>query len=223
MGDPLRDGHLSLAQRRGDWGGYPIPPPSPDLQIPAAYLDFFSWTLGFAIFPRRGCHLLSAASGADDKVNAWQWIYERVMTGVRDPGGFHRDSVDATGVIAAQHFYRIGDCQLPINVGPSAATQLFVMRKIVSDLRIRINLQGMDSPNPECREYCEVVKRNVDRARKRLTVGRARLRAATGSDIRDGKGNTARGPSDDDLAPPVSAETLAAHPLFPALGPTWSI
>ena len=49
------------------------------------HTDFIARTLDFAISPHKERHQFSAASDADDKVNAWQWIYDQVSTGVRDP------------------------------------------------------------------------------------------------------------------------------------------
>ena len=158
----------------------------------------------------------------DDKEKARQWTYDLVMTGVRNPDRVHRDSVDSIGIIFAQPRRRVGDCRPPIHAGPTAAAQFFEMRAVVSDRRIPINQWHMGSPNAECREYYEVARRNVDRARKRLGCKQARIRAGNGADIRDAKGNVAHEPSDRVLIPPVSNEALAAHTLFPALDPTWN-
>ena len=180
------------------------PPSRPKLQIPAVYLGFFTRTFDFAISPHRGRRQLSEASGADGEAEAWQWIHDQLMEGVRNPDWLRRDSVAAIGIIFAQLFRRIGDCRLPILAGPTAAAQLFEMRRVVSDRRIPINQWNMDSPDAECREYYDVAKRNVGRARKRLGLERARIRAGNGADIREEKGNIAQEPSDRVLIPPVS-------------------
>ena len=198
-------------------GRFPSPPPKRDLRVPAAYLGFLAETVDFAISPLPGCRQLSAASGADDKVNAWRRICDQVLTGARGPQWFHRDSADFVGVVSAQLFHRIGGHKLPINVGPSVAAQLLDIRNIVSGRRIEINQWSMDSPHPECREFYGVVTRNVDRARKHMALEQARLRVGAGVDIRHEKGNIAHDPSDAELVPQVQGENPAAHSLFPTL------
>ena len=122
----------------------------------------------------------------------------------------------------AQLFRRFGDSRLLINVGTTVAVQLFEMRNIVSDRRIQINQRSTDSPHPERRGYFGAVGRNVDRSRKRLALGQARLWVWVESDVRDEQVNIARDPSDDESMPRIRFRMRphAAHSLSPALGPT---
>ena len=110
---------LPLGAAARTLGVCPTCPPIPHLQTPAAYLDFCSETSDFAASPHEGRHQLSVASEIDDKAKAWQWTYEHVMDGVRDPRWFRRDSADSLGITFAQLFNRFGDCRFPANMRPT--------------------------------------------------------------------------------------------------------
>ena len=99
-------------------GVSPAALPEPNLQIPEIYLDFAAKTLDFAIFPQQGRHHFPVAPETDDKAKARQRIHEHVTDGVRNSARFREDLVDANGIIFAQFFRRVGDCRLPMCVGP---------------------------------------------------------------------------------------------------------
>ena len=107
------------------------------------------------------------ASETDDQAKGWQWIYERDAEGVRDPAWLHGDLVDAVGHISDQLLRRVGDCRLPMYVGPKEAEQLLALWTIVSGRHIQINQSRADSQNAECHAHYEGVKRSVGRARRR--------------------------------------------------------
>ena len=87
-------------------GVYQTPPPKPDLQFPELYLEDFAETLDFEIFSHKGRRRIPATSWANDKVNASQWIYDRVVTGVNNPEWSYRHSADDAVIIFAQLFQR---------------------------------------------------------------------------------------------------------------------
>ena len=153
---------------------------------------------------------------------AWQSICEQVGEGVRDPKRFNEDLVDAIGVIPAQLFRRIGHCLLPPCVGPAVVTELFEMRPIVSERRIRTTQRLMGSQHAECRENWEAAKRNLDRARRRLAPEHAEAVAGSGAQILHGGGGIAQEPSGDELLPPVSKEISVEHSRSPDLDPNWN-
>ena len=80
----------------------------------------------------------------------------------------------------------------------------------------------MDSQHAECREYREAIKRNLERARRRLPRGHAKAKAGSSAQIRDESGNISREPSDGERIPPASKGTLAGHSLCPELGSNWN-
>ena len=79
--------------------------------------------VGFRNFPYRSRHPLAAASETDGNSKAWKRMYEQVSEGVRGP-----DLENATGVIFAQLFHRVGDCLFPVFAGPNVANELREIR-----------------------------------------------------------------------------------------------
>ena len=96
------------------------------------------------------------------------------------------------------------------------------MRNIASDRLIGID-RAWIRPILSAGSLCDVVTGNVDRARRRVALGQERLRVDADVYIRDERGDIAHDPPDDKLVPQASGETLAAHSLFPTLGPSWNI
>ena len=142
--------------------------------------------------------------------------------GVRDPERFRKDPVGAVRIISAQLSYRIGDCRLPLYVGPKVANKLFELRAIAAERRVRTNQWRMDSQRTECPENWQVVTGNSDRARRRLVWEHAKAKAWGSGQIRDEAGSVAQDASDDELIPPASEQSLADHAPFPNLGSNWN-
>ena len=97
----------------------------------------------------------------------------------RGPEWFQKDLAGAIGIIFALLFRRIGDRRLPPYAVPRAAEPLFAIRAIVSEQRKQYKQERMDSRNVQRREYYEVVKRNLDRARLRLACEHAKVEAGS--------------------------------------------
>ena len=185
-------------------GVNPTPPSKPDPHVPEVYPDFLSRTLDFAISSHRSRHPLAVASATDGESKAWKRIYGQVSEGVRDPERFRKDPVGAVRIISAQLSYRMGDCRLPLYVGPKVANKLFELRAIAAERRVRTNQWRMDSQRTECPENWQVVTGNSDRARRRLVWEHAKAKAWGSGQIRDEAGSVAQDASDDELIPPAS-------------------
>ena len=56
-------------------GANPRPVSAPNMHDPALYLDFFTSTLDFALFPHRGRHPLAVAARLNGQKHAWGWIH----------------------------------------------------------------------------------------------------------------------------------------------------
>ena len=145
MGDKSREARLErlrqiafMRQYQGaqsDWsaitgeadrapGVLPTPPPLPDLRNPGLYLDFFGPTLDFAVSSRKSRHPLAIGSGINSESRAWEWICEQICVDAPDPAWLRRPFADQRGILFAQLFRKIGACRLPINIGPTAASQM---------------------------------------------------------------------------------------------------
>ena len=125
-----------------------------------------------------------------------------MRTGVQNPALFHRGSVDRFGVILACFLHKVGDCRLPLIVGPAVAAHLFDMWNIVTDRRIAKNQWALGAPNVECNEFSEAASRNVDRASVRLGLEKARSQAGSDAAIRDVGRNVIAEASDDEFRRP---------------------
>ena len=64
-------------------GSSPTPALPPDPRQPSQYLDAFAKTADFAIFPRKSRRPLAVAVRINDKARAWEWLYDKVRTGVQ--------------------------------------------------------------------------------------------------------------------------------------------
>ena len=67
---------------------------------------------------------------------------------------------------------------------------------------------ALGSHHPECRAFFEAVQRNINRACVRLGLEQARSREEMNEDISDKKRDFANDPSDDELSPLASNDTL---------------
>ena len=123
--------------------------------------------------------------------------------------GFQRGFVGAIGILFAQFWmyrprnfsgipwlYSTGRCSLPLNIGPTVATQLVEMRNIAADRRIAVNQWPMESQSSNSKDFFEA-KGNAKRARVRLAL----VETPRGrNEDRDQDGNIISGPSDDEWA-----------------------
>ena len=134
-------------------GAAPALPPSPDFRDPGQYLDFFSRTLDFAIFPRKSRHPLAITAGFGGKARVWGWLVYEVRTGVPDPEWRHRESIDRFGIVLARLFREIGDCRLSPSAGPSPAAQLFEMWNAVTNYGFSRNQWALGANDAECKEF----------------------------------------------------------------------
>ena len=120
------------------------------------YLDFFGQTLEYAVFPRKSKHHMALGSDISAKSKAWKWICKQITVGALRPGWIHRPLIDQSGILFADLFRKIGDCRLPICIGPTLASQLFACRNSITDLRIAKNGWAPASDDPALKVYFKV-------------------------------------------------------------------
>ena len=73
-----------------------------------------------------------------------------------------------------------------------------------------------------CKEYLEVVSRNVACARACLSLEKARAFAEEEDSPRDHDGDIIAKPSDDELIPRVAYDAPPSQTFPPASGPAWN-
>ena len=88
--------------------------------------------------------------------------------------------------------------------------------------RIQTNQRRLGSQHAERRETWEVVKRNIARARRRLSWEHADAEAGCGAHLRADEGVILQESSDGGLFPPLPREILASRSLLPEQGPNWN-
>ena len=127
----------------------PAPPPLPGLRDTELYLDFFGQPLDFAVFAHKSRRPLAIGSGNNSKSKARERICEQICVGASHPQWIHRPVVDQLGILFAYLPHKIGDCRLPICVGPTMTSQLFARWRSITDLRIAKNKwpHASDDPN----------------------------------------------------------------------------
>ena len=96
---------------------------------------------------------------------------------------------------------------------------MFSYLDAITDLRIAKNGCPLASGDPALNEYIDIVSRNVNRARVRLTIEQRGGHAGSENEPRKFKANFINEPSDVELPPEVSEEFLLAQHSFPVLGP----
>ena len=202
-------------------GAQPVPPPLSDLSDPELFLGFFDKSLDFAISPHKSRRPLAIGSGIFSKFLAWGWICEQICVDALHPSWPQRPQVGQPGILFADLFHNIGDCRLPICIGPTVAPQLFACWRTISDLRIEKNRWSVASDDPAFQEFFEIASRNVSRARSRVTIERRRGQMDPESAPQDAVGNIVNEQSDDELLPLVPEELLPPKRPCPVLGPEW--
>ena len=80
----------------------------------------------------------------------------------------HCALADQLGAISAELFRKIGDCRLPIKIGPAVAPQFFASWDTLTDLRIEKHRWVLASDGRALMEHFEIVTRYVSRARIRV-------------------------------------------------------
>ena len=193
-------------------GVAPTPPPLPDLRDPGIYLNFFLRTLDFVIFPNKNRHPVAVTAGVGDKARAWGRLVGPARTDVPDPEWRRREQIDRLGFIFARLSHKIGDCRLPLIVGPSIAT----------DRRISRNRKNLGANDAEHQEFFKGTSRNVAKARLRLGSGHARLQAGPNAGICVRNGNALNELSGNEVLLASTDATLPENTSFPALGRTWN-
>ena len=165
---------------------------------------------------------MALGSEIGTKAQAWEWICEQITASALHPQWIHRPLTDRLGILFADFFRKIGDCRLPISIGPAVASQLFARWNAISDLRIEKNGWTLASDDSALKEHSGIVSRNVNRARVRLAL--EKYRGAMGSDSapRDPAGNVINDPSDDEPPPVIPDDVLLAQTSFPVLDPKWN-
>lgn len=186
------------------------------------FLEFSAKTLDLAISPRKSRRPLSVASGINGAVRAWEWLYYQVRTGVQDPQRLHRDPVGAIGILFARVSTGLGVAAPTLTFVPTAATQPSDMWNIASDCRIAAKQWPAESQSSDCEELVEAVQENINRGRVRLALEQARSQVGSDEATRDLDGNIISYPSDDELIPPVSQDTVLAQTSCPEMDPTRS-
>ena len=89
-----------------------------------------------------------------------------ICSGAQGPERIHRSLVDQLGIMFAQLFRKFGGCRLPINIGPAIVPHLFADRGVLTDSQnFSTNTWALESTDAACKQYFEVVSRNVSRAR----------------------------------------------------------
>ena len=119
-------------------------------------------------------------------------------------------------------FRKIGDCGLPIDIGPFLASQLFACRNVFADLRIATHIWVLVSNDPASTEYFVVASRNVTRARASLSLGKYRRPMGAGDLPRDAEGNVVDEPPGGEMLLPVSGDILPSQTPIAIFGPTWN-
>ena len=142
-----------------------------------------------------------------------------MRTGVPDPEWRHWGQIDRLGIVFARLFREIGDCRLPLSVGPAVAAQLFEMWNVLTDCRISRNRWSLGANDVERQEFCDAVSRNVAKVRTRLGLEQARLQAGLGAEIRDQNGDVIKDQLGDEVLPAISDAVLLGNTSFLALGP----
>ena len=133
-----------------------------------------------------------------------------------------RQPAGQLGILFAQVFHAIGSCRLPVNIGPTLASELFSGWNVLTDLRLDAHEWVLASNDPAVKEYFGVVSRNVARARVRSVLGKPRRQLGPDELPCDAEGNVITEPSDDEMLPPVSEERLLSQTPLPVLGPAWN-
>ena len=177
--------------------------------------------MGFAVFPRKSRRPLAINTGVNSDARRWERICEKIRVGAMDPEGVHRPLVDQLGALFAQLFHWMGDCRLPINIGPSMAPQLFAGWSTLPELRIATRKWALGSDDVALKEFFEVVSRNVTRARVRLSSEKSRIQVGADDLPRHVDGNVIAELSGDELIPQASEDTLPTQISFPILDTTW--
>ena len=113
-------------------GARPVALPLPNPSDPALYLDFFGQILDFAVFPQKSKHALALGSDINSKSKASEWTCEQMTADALHPQWIHRSLIDQLGILFAYLSHRIGDCRLPIYIGPKVASQLIAFRNSAS-------------------------------------------------------------------------------------------
>ena len=205
----LGEAALSLSER-------PLASPLPNLRGPALRLNFFGegseilQAAEYAAFPHKSKHHVAVGSGISAKSKAWGWICEQITVDALRPEWIRRPLFDQLGVLFADLFRKIRDCRLPICIA---------CWNSVTDLRAAKNGWAIKTNDLAMEEFCEIVLRNINRARVRLTIDKRCGRVGSEDEPRDPTGIIINEPSDDELPPPISEESLPAQLYRPALDP----
>ena len=96
------------------------------------------------------------------------------------------------GIFFADSPHKIGDCRVPICVGPKAASQLFARWNSIAK-----NNRPLASDDPALEEYFGIAPHNVHRARIRLTIEAYRGQMGSESEPRDAAGYLINEPSSE--------------------------
>ena len=201
----------------------PEAPLLPNLSGPALYMDFFGQMLAYAVFPHKSQHHMAFGSEIGAKDQAWGWICEQIAEFALHPEWNRRESIDRLDALSAELFHEIGDCRLPICIGPAVATQLFSFWNAITALRIQKNGWAMASSDPALEEHFEIASRNVRRARVRSSLEKYRGQIGWDTISRDASRDVFNEPSDDKLPPNVSDDLLLAQDPSPVLDPSWHV
>ena len=150
-----------LGEAARSLGVNPAAPPLPNLSDPAFNMDFYGQMLEYAAPPHASKRNMALGPDIGAKGQAWNRICKHITESVIHPGWIRRDLIDHVAVLCEELFRKIGDCRLPLCVGPAVATQLFPCCTAIADLRVRKDGWAMASSDPVLEGYFEIASRNA--------------------------------------------------------------